>query len=96
MTQQVRLSPQGLWHRRMKGNGHDHTACGIEIAGAYASRDLELDVDLCPICFTRRELDTGQMKKLKAEALERAEAEGYFDDEEATWIGKTVPDDKEH
>lgn len=78
---QIKLSPQGLWHRPFDNNGGDHTACGEPIENAFATRDHNLDLDLCPVCFTKRERDTGDMKKIEREALERARSEAWFDDD---------------
>jgi hypothetical protein len=62
---QIRIVPNGRWHRRDDDNGNDHTACGELIGSAFMSRDAKLDDNLCEICFTRHEIDTGQMKKLE-------------------------------
>ncbi len=73
MVYQVKLSPTGPWHRREvdpSGIGNGHTACGLPIDGAYLSREHVLDDRLCPVCFTHRERDTGEMKKIEKEALE--------------------------
>ena len=78
---QIKLSPQGLWHRPFDGNGGDHTACGEPIGIAVAIRDHTLDLDLCPLCWTARERDTAKMKRLEREALERASSEAWFDDD---------------
>ncbi len=73
MVYQVKLSPTGPWHRREvdpSGIGNGHTACGLPIDGAYLSREHVLDDRPCPVCFTHRERDTGEMKKIEKEALE--------------------------
>ncbi len=83
-TYQVKLSPGGRWHRRqVYAPGHDpngHTVCGIAIQGAYLSREWALDDQLCPECFTKREMDTGEMKKIEKHALEHARADDLVDE----------------
>ncbi len=69
---QIRLSRTGPWHRRQHDT--DHTACGLPIVGAYLSRDWQIDTDLCPECFTKRERDTGEMMRLERAAIEEAKA----------------------
>lgn len=44
----------GPWHRRSAIA--NETACGIEYA-ACMSREYELEGELCPDCFTKRELE---------------------------------------
>lgn len=81
---QIRLSPNGLWHRRARDDPR-HTACGIEIIGTVASREASrIGNHLCPICWTGYEIDTGELKRLEAEVLKREEAEAQFADEEPT------------
>ncbi len=79
---QVRFSTDEPWHRRQHGNGNDHTACGIKIFICY-SRDWVLDENLCPACFTKPERDTGAMKKIEREALEKADVDSFGEDSEA-------------
>lgn len=81
---QIKLGPAGKWHRRRGNGGGTTTACGLTIAGAFASRDHALDGDLCPICFTPHERDTGEMEKLEARALEIANTDAFGDDDEKT------------
>lgn len=81
MVYQVKLSRTGKWHRRQLGNGDDHTACGLSITGAYLSREWALDQSLCPECFTDRERDTGEMKRIENDALAYARA----DDRAESW-----------
>lgn len=83
MTTQIRIKPGGEWHRRARGNGDDHTACGLPVGGAFAVRDTKLDDDLCDVCFTRHERDTGQMKKVELDA-ERERANFHDPDDEPT------------
>ena len=62
---QIKITPSGLWHRKLHDNGH--TACGLEIGGAYLSRDFELDDNLCSKCFTSHERQTGEIIQLERE-----------------------------
>lgn len=89
---QIRLTPAGLWHRPARGDAK-HTACGIPIAGAIATRDHSREGNhLCPICWTTHELDTGEMQKLEAES-ERDHPEMYFDESDTpTTVGDSDPD----
>lgn len=51
---QVKLTPDGPWHR--KAIGGQHTACGRELGG-YATRDDVYDHQLCAEgCFTAFEI----------------------------------------
>jgi hypothetical protein len=88
VSYQVKLARDGLWHRRQEGNGDDHTACGLAIDGAYSSRDHVLDDRLCPVCFTSRERDTGEMKLIEKHALDHSRAdqltERWYGDDEIT------------
>lgn len=81
---QIRLEPDGLWHRRMAGNGGDRTACGLPIGVAFAIRDYELDMQICPACFTRPERDTGKIKKAQRDHGDEDRRLYYGDDEEPT------------
>ena len=76
---QIRIRPDGKWHRRERGNGGDKTACNEPIGAAFQSRDWELDDDMCEICFTRHERDTGRMNKIVIE-LERDADPALFHD----------------
>ncbi len=83
----------------MVGNGGDHTACGLLILGVVFSRERDLELDLCPLCFSKHELDTGQMKRLRRSMIQDADAEAWFDDEESTereihWIPNDHDRDK--
>lgn len=51
-TTQIRIVPDGSWHRRSAIS--TETACGLMYAAAIA-REYELRGDLCPFCFTARE-----------------------------------------
>ena len=62
---QIRIVPDGAWHRRQVGGDPGKTACGESIGGAVASRDYELDENLCPKCFTKAERKTGEFLKLE-------------------------------
>jgi len=75
---QIKIGPDGLWHRRQGTK----TACGKPVSGAFASRDHQLDEHLCTVCFTPNERDTGEMLKLEAEALERASVESFGEAED--------------
>lgn len=82
---QIKWSKTGQWHRRDRSNGNgDHTACGLPIPPAYLSREWQLDEDLCLECFTPRERDTGKMKRIEKDALERAAANDLVDE----WDGR--------
>jgi hypothetical protein len=89
---QIRLSPQGLWHRPLYGNGDDHTACGEQYGNAIATREHILDLDLCPICFTRGERGTGRIKKLLRELQDDDEHGGLYFDEDYEKTDVTVID----
>lgn len=83
---QIRLHPGGLWHRPLEGNGH--TACGEHLSGAYAARDSDLDLDLCPLCFSKHERDTARIRRLQRDH-DSEHGALYFDDEDPTdpdWI----------
>lgn len=68
MSKQVRIEPGGLWHRIRQGNGGDHTACGKPIpSSVQITRDYQLDELICYDCFTRHELETGEMRALVKE-----------------------------
>lgn len=62
---QIRIVPDGEWHRRQVGGDPARTACGEPIGGAVASRDYQLDNHLCPKCFTKAERKTGEFLKLE-------------------------------
>lgn len=87
---QLRIKPDGLWHRRQVGGDEELTACGEPLSGAVMSRDWELDDNLCEICFTKAERRTGRFKKLEREIASRDPRElyderyGYDDDEQTT------------
>lgn len=83
MNYQIRLKKDGPWHRPRTGNG-GFTACGEPIGVIHFTRDHELDTNLCPKCFTPHERDTGEMKKLEKEVLERSDADAFTDPEEPT------------
>jgi hypothetical protein len=65
MPQQLRLEPDGDWHRPEAIDGGHRTACG-EIIFAYQSRDGGVD-RLCPLCFTVTEIETGEMELIARE-----------------------------
>ena len=73
MVMQIRLEPEGAWHRRARGSD-TQTACGQPIGGAFVSRDQDKHPEsngLCQDgCWTRHEIDTGQMAKIAREAEE--------------------------
>lgn len=57
----------------------------MEIIGPVASREASrIGNHLCPVCWTRHEIDTGELKRLEAEVLKREESEAQFTDEETT------------
>lgn len=80
---QIRIKPGGKWHRRKHGST-DLTACGEPVLGAFASRDWELDNDLCAECFSKHERTTGEMVKLEREAVRDVDAEQFSDEEHTT------------
>lgn len=91
---QIKITPAGLWHRRLHDNGH--TACGLEIPGAFQSRDFELDDKLCSACFTSHERQTGEYIKLERDEEPYSDAykedrEDYDDDRSAEFA---LPDDE--
>jgi hypothetical protein len=53
LTVQVKLTPDGCWHK--KAIGGKHTACGRPLGG-FASRDETYAGELCESCFTTFEL----------------------------------------
>lgn len=80
---QIRIAPGGKWHRREAGGGN-RTACAQDF-GAFLSRDDRLDDEICEICFTPHERDTGRMRKIELELTRDADPDMYFDpDEEPT------------
>ena len=80
---QFRIKPGGPWHRREVGNGGTHTACN-EIIVVHQSREDRND-DLCAVCYTRHEMDTGKMAKLVIELEKEADPDLFYDpDEEPT------------
>jgi hypothetical protein len=71
---QIKLKPAGKWHRKQgHGDVPEKTACGETIGPLYFSREWVLDENLCPVCFTNHERDTGEMQKLEREAVELRE-----------------------
>lgn len=82
---QVRVRPGGEWHRHESIDDGSDTACGLPI-GAHASRFGGVD-DLCEICFTPSEIQTGRIARLKLE-YEDETGDLYFDpDDEPTYPG---------
>lgn len=76
-SQQIRIESEGIWHRRLEGNGMNETVCGIKFLDIVpATREFRLDDKICETCHVDREIRTGKMK-----ALEKEE-EKYRDDEE--------------
>lgn len=79
---QIRIKPNGPWHRPSQIDGHeDTTACGEVIPGAFACRDALIDADICKRCHSRHEIDTGELKKL--ERSDDGDDSVFFDDDEA-------------
>jgi hypothetical protein len=56
---QIRIAPRGPFHRRGAIDGE--CACGARIPEAHAFRDYVLDEQLCRECFTRHELELGEL-----------------------------------
>lgn len=79
---QIRLERKGLWHRRSRFDTQT-TACGQYILSAFASRD-DGDDSPCPICFTREEIDTAKLEKLKKELSTETSDLYFFLDEDPT------------
>ncbi len=80
---QLRIGPDGRWHRREEVNGGHETACGKPIF-AFAIRDFGAD-HLCPVCFTPNEIQTGELELIERHAIERSKVDGYSDpDDEPT------------
>lgn len=94
---QIRITPDGVWHRRQHDNGH--TACGLEIGAAWHSRDFELDDKLCSKCHTSHERQTGEIIKLEHEEQKYPhDDDDRFDDDPTppTWEFERqplIPDD---
>lgn len=76
---QIKIKPGGKWHRRARGNGGDHTACNEPIGAAFATRDWQLDDQMCEVCFTTHERDTGKMKRIALD-LENSSDPALFHD----------------
>lgn len=77
---QIRIAPNGLWHRAARGDPK-HTACGAVIPGAYSSRESSrAENHLCPVCWTKHELDTGEMAKLERDVMREHEAHEHGHD----------------
>ncbi len=89
MAMQIRLVPDGVWHRREQANGHDKTACGLPIF-AFAFRDFNFDENLCPKCFTDHEIETGKRQRISRELDAEVKGLRRDDDDDAT----TTPDGK--
>lgn len=87
---QIRLSPQGLWHRPIEHNGH--TACDLEIDGPFAVKDGPLELDLCPICWTPRERDSASRHKAMRDHANETGELYFHDDEEPTEPEWILPD----
>lgn len=82
---QIRVRPDGAWHRKRTDNGDTHTACGEPIGGAFFTRDWQLDDQMCEACFTPHERDTGRWKKIERDLALESDPGLYFDpDEEPT------------
>jgi hypothetical protein len=81
---QVRLRPGGKWHQPAVTEGPPMTKCEEPIRGVYFTRDHELDLDLCEICFNPSDRDTGEMMELEREAKEYDPSLFYDDDEDPT------------
>lgn len=91
----VRLKPDGEWHRRSRADANT-TACGLVIGPHISREQRPEDNHLCKICFTRHEIDTGKMEKLKKELEQHAahvDAEREWDDDDPTPVDRppTVP-----
>jgi hypothetical protein len=56
---QVRIAPGGVFHRRGAIDGE--CACGARIPEVHSMRDYLLDEHLCRECFTRHELELGEL-----------------------------------
>ncbi len=66
---QLKLKPDGPWHRRSTVRGYENTtACGEPIVGAFAIRDYQLDDQLCKLCHSRHEIDTGELKRFERDS----------------------------
>jgi hypothetical protein len=80
---QIRLKPDGEWHRRSSVRGFENeTACGQPIRGPYAIRDYALDEHICKLCHSKHEIDTGKLKKLERPSDEHDDL--FFDDDAMT------------
>lgn len=91
----IRLKPDGEWHRRSVTDP-THTACHEPI-GPHTSREHRRgDNQLCKVCFTRHEIDTGKIEKLKKDLEQQAEtvsADREWDDDDPTPVDRppTIP-----
>lgn len=70
--QQIRITPDGVWHKRRYGNGRNATACGIHFPEELipATREARLDDLICEACHSRHEIQTAEMKRIEREAIE--------------------------
>lgn len=91
MTTVVRLKPDGEWHRRSRAA--PTTACGLSIGPHISREQRPEDNQLCKICFTRHEIDTGKMEKLKKDLEQQADAAREWDDDDPTPVDRppTIP-----
>lgn len=62
---QIRIRPDGPWHRREAVAGGHLTACGGEIH-AHSCRDVGVD-RLCRVCFTSHEIERGELEFIAQE-----------------------------
>lgn len=94
MTQTLlRLKPDGLWHRR--AGDANTTACGEEIKGPTGSREQKPEDNLCPVCFTQFEIDTGKMELFKRDLEDNSDPVLRYgeEDDEPTDPDVDVDDD---
>ena len=65
---QIKLKPDGPWHRR--GGIQHETACGESMTGSggYHSRAFTLDDQLCAECFTKHEIELGRETVIRAKS----------------------------
>jgi hypothetical protein len=80
---QIRLHPNGPWCR--PDFQRRETGCGKPITGPYASRDWELDLELCKDgCFSQHERDTGELVMALAGIEEEHPEQYHAVDEDPT------------
>jgi len=81
MSEQLRLKPDGEWHRRASVGDGTTTACGAQVC-AFAGREAGAD-HLCAECFTPSEIERGELELIAREA-DSHDIRQFDPDDEAT------------